>query len=72
MSNQQTLKFIQECIDKTNEKAVSRAATIKKWIILKDDFSEKGDELTPSLKLRRKVVEKKYAKEINTLYDISE
>jgi long-subunit acyl-CoA synthetase (AMP-forming) len=35
---------------------------------LKEDFSIFGGELTPTMKLKRKVVEKKYAAEIEALY----
>jgi len=38
-------------------KSVSRAAYIRKWKLLIDDFSLPGGELTPTLKLRRKVTE---------------
>jgi len=41
-------------------KAVSKAATIKKWKILPLDFSVKTGELTPTLKLKRSYVIKKY------------
>ena len=54
-------EFIKQCIEKTNGKAVSRAAHIRKFKLLPDDFSIPGGELTPTMKLKRKVTEKKYA-----------
>ena len=60
MSNPHIKKYIDECIEKTNAKAISRAQHIRKWILVPDDFSVKGGELTPSLKMKRKVIEKKY------------
>ncbi len=61
-------KYIDEGIKKANVKAVSRAATVRKWIILPLDFSVKGGELTPTLKLKRAFVSKKYQKEIDNIY----
>ena len=47
---------------------VSRAAQIRKWKIILDDFSIPGGELTPTLKLRRKIVLDKYNKVIEGIY----
>lgn len=52
--------YIKKCIEETNKKSVSRAAHIRKFKLLADDFSIPGGELTPTLKLKRKVTEKKY------------
>ena len=41
---------------------------IKKPIILHDEFTIDGGELTPTLKMKRKVILEKYQKEFNTLY----
>ena len=43
-----------------NSKAISRAATIKRWIILDNDFSIDAGELTPTMKVKRNFVYKKY------------
>ncbi|MBP2473761.1 long-chain acyl-CoA synthetase [Crossiella equi] len=48
--------------------AVSNAEAIKKFRILPVDFTEAGGELTPSLKLRRNVVNETYATEISGMY----
>ena len=53
-------EYIKKCIEATNKKSVSRAAHIRKFKLLPDDFSIPGGELTPTLKLKRKVTEKKY------------
>ncbi len=42
--------------------------TIKKFKILPDDFSLEAGEITPSLKLKRKVICNKYKNEIRALY----
>jgi long-chain-fatty-acid--CoA ligase ACSBG len=51
-----------------NKEAISAAQQTKKWIILSDDFSVPGGELTPTLKLKRPIVAKKYAAEIDGIY----
>jgi long-chain-fatty-acid--CoA ligase ACSBG len=55
-------------IKKANEKSVSRAAKVQKFIILPIDFSLANDELGPSLKLRRPIVLKKYSSDIEKIY----
>ena len=47
---------------------LNRWETIKKWILLDHDLSVESGELTPSLKVKRKVVEDNYKSEINGLY----
>ena len=54
------IEFVQKCINETNNKSVSRAAHIRKFKLLTDDFSIPTGELTPTMKLKRKVTEKKY------------
>lgn len=68
IANEKVQKFISQCIEKTNSKAVSRAAHIRKWKILPLDFSLTGGEFTPTLKLKRKVTEKKYQELIDEMY----
>ena len=69
INSEEVRKYIQACIDKTNEKAISRAQHIRKWIIVADDFSVPGGELTPSLKMRRKIIEQKYQQQIEKIYE---
>jgi long-chain acyl-CoA synthetase len=47
---------------------LNRWETIKKWILLDHDLSVESGELTPSLKVKRKVVEDNYKSEIDGLY----
>jgi long-chain acyl-CoA synthetase len=58
---------VQIAVDLAN-KAVSHAEAIKKFTILANDFTEAGGEITPSLKLKRNVVTKNYATNIEDLY----
>jgi long-chain acyl-CoA synthetase len=43
----------------------------KRLLLLADDFSVEAGEMTPTLKVKRRVVERKYATEIDRLYDES-
>jgi long-chain acyl-CoA synthetase len=58
---------IQSAVDETN-KAVSKAEAIRKFTILPLDWTEEGGQLTPSLKLKRAVVMKQCAAEVDALY----
>jgi long-chain acyl-CoA synthetase len=58
---------IQQAVDEANH-AVSRAESIRRFRILPVDFTEAGGQLTPSLKLRRSVVTKECAADIEALY----
>jgi long-chain acyl-CoA synthetase len=58
---------VQRAVDDAN-KTVSRAEAIRKFRILPDDFTEAGGQLTPSLKVKRAVVAKEFAAEIEALY----
>jgi long-chain acyl-CoA synthetase len=59
---------IQAAVDEAN-KAVSRAEAIKKFVILGEDFTEAGGQLTPTLKVRRQIVTQRYAAQIAALYE---
>jgi long-subunit acyl-CoA synthetase (AMP-forming) len=48
--------------------ALSRVEQIKRFAILPCDWAPAGDELTPTMKLRRKPIAAKYAAEIDALY----
>ena len=54
-------------IDRANSH-LSRVEQIKRFVILPDDWLPGGDELTPTMKLRRKPIHEKYAAEIESLY----
>jgi long-chain acyl-CoA synthetase len=54
-------------VDDVNRDRV-RVEQIKRFTILPRDFSQEEGELTPTLKLRRKVVHEHFADEIDQLY----
>ncbi|MEU9103292.1 long-chain fatty acid--CoA ligase [Streptomyces xanthophaeus] len=47
---------------------VSQAEAIRNFRVLADEFTEEQGLLTPSLKLKRRAIEKAYAKEVAALY----
>ena len=61
------LAEIELAVKDANE-AVSKAEQIRKFRILPVDFTEDTGELTPTLKVKRKVVAEKFAAEIDALY----
>ena len=58
---------VQAGVDAANEK-MARVEQIKKFTILPSDWEPGGDELTPTMKLKRKPINEKYEAEIETLY----
>jgi long-chain acyl-CoA synthetase len=58
---------VQAEVDKANER-LSRVEQIKKFHLVEGDWEPGGDELTPTMKLKRKPILEKYEKEIEALY----
>ncbi|MFJ7907840.1 AMP-dependent synthetase/ligase [Kitasatospora sp. NPDC096204] len=61
------LAALQSAVDDGNA-AVSHAEAVKKFRLLDTEFSEESGHLTPSLKLKRNVVLKDYAADIEAIY----
>jgi long-chain acyl-CoA synthetase len=59
--------LIDEHVQKLNSQ-LERWETIKKFILLPRDLTIEDGELTPSMKVRRKIVEQKYITELDGLY----
>jgi long-chain acyl-CoA synthetase len=60
-------ELVQEIVDSVNRDRV-RVEQIKKFTILPRDFSQEEGEVTPTLKLRRRIVHEHFADEIEQLY----
>ncbi|MDR3106662.1 MAG: AMP-binding protein, partial [Bifidobacteriaceae bacterium] len=58
---------LERAVGRTNQ-AVSRAESIRKFIILQSDFTELNGYLTPSLKVKRDQVLRDFAAQIDALY----
>jgi long-chain acyl-CoA synthetase len=61
------LAEVERGIEAANEQ-LARVEQIKKFKLLDDDWQPGGDELTPTMKLKRKPIHEKYASEIEELY----
>jgi len=59
--------LIQAELDRVNKK-FARVEQIKKFWLLDTQLSAEDDELTPTMKLKRKLVEQKYADQIAAMY----
>jgi long-chain acyl-CoA synthetase len=60
-------ELVQEIVDEVNKDRV-RVEQIKRFAILPRDFTQEDGEVTPTLKLRRKIVHEHFANEIESLY----
>jgi long-chain acyl-CoA synthetase len=58
---------VQAAVDRGNEE-LARVEQVKKFTILRGDWAPGGDELTPTMKLKRKPIAEKYATEIEAMY----
>jgi long-chain acyl-CoA synthetase len=59
--------LIQVEIDKVNTK-FARVEQIKKFFLLESQLTAEDEELTPTMKLKRKLVQQKYASQIEAMY----
>jgi len=60
-------ELVQELVDDVNRDR-TRVEQIKRFVILPRDFSQDEGEVTPTLKLRRRVIHEHFAVEIEKLY----
>jgi long-chain acyl-CoA synthetase len=60
-------QLIQELIDEVNKK-FARVEQIKKFFLLETQLGAEDEELTPTMKLKRKLVQTKYAAQIEAMY----
>jgi long-chain acyl-CoA synthetase len=66
-SGRDAQELVQELVDSVNRNRV-RVEQIKRFSILPRDFTQEDGELTPTLKLRRRVVQEHFGDEIEKLY----
>jgi len=65
--DERALAAIQESVDAANAK-LARVEQIKKFEIVRGDWLPGGDELTPTMKLKRKPIAEKYERTIDGMY----
>ena len=61
------LQLMRERVDEVN-RGLASFEQVKKFALLETDFSQETGELTPTLKVRRKVVIEKYGRILDDLY----
>ena len=62
------IDYLKQGLAAANDKATSHAQRIGKYALVPTDFTEKGGELTPTLKLKRSVTADKYKDLIEAMY----
>ena len=67
MSTDEIEQAVQTAVDRVNEDR-SRYEQIKRFTVLPREFSLEQDEMTPTLKLRRKVILEHFADQVDALY----
>jgi long-subunit acyl-CoA synthetase (AMP-forming) len=66
-ADHRTVAAVQEGVDAANSR-LARVEQIKKFSLVRGDWLPGGDELTPTMKLKRKPIAQKYAREIEAMY----
>jgi len=67
-TNPKVIAEVQKAVDAANS-AVSRAESIRKFVILPTEFTEKTGHLTPKFSIKRNVILADYADAIEAMYD---
>jgi long-chain acyl-CoA synthetase len=68
VSDERVLREIQLAVDATNQR-LSRIEQVKRFEVLPVEWTAESEELTPTLKLRRRIIHAKYAERIDALYE---
>jgi long-chain acyl-CoA synthetase len=67
-SDPRVREVLQKEVDEANSR-FARIEQVKKFTVLENDLSQEAGELTPTMKVKRAVVEKRYADTFSALYD---
>jgi long-chain acyl-CoA synthetase len=68
LKNQAIYDSVKNAVERANAR-LSSSEQIKRFVILERDFSLEEDEITPTLKLKRKVVSEKFMGQLDKLYE---
>ncbi|OHD66978.1 MAG: hypothetical protein A2176_16005 [Spirochaetes bacterium RBG_13_51_14] len=71
LGSEKFIAIVQKHVDERNTH-LARYEGIKRFRIVKSDFSQDGGELTPSLKVKRRMVQQKYKALIDEMYEREE
>jgi long-chain acyl-CoA synthetase len=67
VANPKVQALYEAIVEEVNQK-LARFETLKRVLLIPDEFSADNGALTPTLKLRRRVIEERYRKQIDDLY----
>jgi long-chain acyl-CoA synthetase len=67
VADEQVLKHFKEIVQEVNG-SLANFETIKRFRVVADEWSQESGELTPSMKLKRRVITERYAGVISELY----
>jgi long-chain acyl-CoA synthetase len=67
VSDAKVQQMYKDIVSKANQ-GVAHHETIKKSAIVPDEWTPESGELTPSMKLKRRVINEKYKDRINAMY----
>jgi long-chain acyl-CoA synthetase len=67
-AHEQVLREVQLAVDGANQR-LARIEQVKRFEVLPVEWTAESEELTPTLKLRRRVIHAKYAERIDALYE---
>jgi long-chain acyl-CoA synthetase len=65
--NAQVLAAVTEAVAEANEQ-LARVQQVKRWRLLPVEWTAESEELTPTFKLKRRIIHRKYADVIDSLY----
>lgn len=63
----EVLEFYKNIVDK-RQQDLGQVEQIKKFTLLAEEFSQETGEITPTMKVKRKVVQEKYKEQIDSMY----
>jgi long-chain acyl-CoA synthetase len=66
-AHERVLAEVQQAVDAANQR-LARAEQVKQFEVLPVEWTAESEELTPTLKLRRRIIHAKYAERIDALY----
>ena len=64
----EVIEFYKNIIEE-RQKDLGQVERIKKFTLLEKEFSQETGEITPTMKVKRKVVQEKYKEQINLMYE---
>jgi long-chain acyl-CoA synthetase len=67
VKNPEIIKLYKDRIDSRTE-GLGQVEKVKKFTLLPQEFSQENGELTPTFKIKRKVISERYKDAINSMY----